>query len=224
MGQFFEKVLFFPSLLATLVSDKMTNQNWYDRIDDCLVAGALPFRSTVKELIAKEGVRGVLSMNQNFELNRLWYPTPDELDSWGVSFLQLPVADYLAHPTWNQVEEGLDFIHHICSRNHSVYVHCKAGKFRSAVMAATYLMERYNLTPDEAKDTLRSHRRQVWLSAHWDTARVLQDFFEKIHAKYRPEVVSTTRDPIILQKYFDMADTGSSNTTFANDTSTDSVS
>lgn len=59
-------------------------------------------------------------MNEDFELNQLWYPTNDELQDWGVQFLQLPVADYVGLPSWNQVQEGLTFINGICGKNATV--------------------------------------------------------------------------------------------------------
>ena len=66
------------------------------------------------------------------------------------------------------------------SKKHTVYIHCKAGRGRSAVMAACYLMsvsityvsgivhymyqQRYNWTQNEAIDFLKQKRPQVKLS------------------------------------------------------------
>jgi atypical dual specificity phosphatase len=35
---------FYPTLLYNVVMEKITNRNWYDRIDDNVILGALPFR------------------------------------------------------------------------------------------------------------------------------------------------------------------------------------
>jgi atypical dual specificity phosphatase len=35
---------FYPTLLYNVVMEKITNRNWYDRIDDAVILGALPFR------------------------------------------------------------------------------------------------------------------------------------------------------------------------------------
>ena len=40
----------------------------YDRIDDTVVLGALPFHSVAKKLVKEENVKAVISMNEDFEL------------------------------------------------------------------------------------------------------------------------------------------------------------
>jgi hypothetical protein len=59
-------------------------------------------------------------MNEKFETNALWYPSASELQRQGVSFLQLPVVDYVGHATWNQAQKGLAFIDNICANNGTV--------------------------------------------------------------------------------------------------------
>ncbi|OQV25790.1 putative Phosphatidylglycerophosphatase and protein-tyrosine phosphatase 1 [Hypsibius exemplaris] len=170
-----DKLLFVPSMLLTIMSD----DNWYDRIDNCVIIGALPFRSTIDKLIAEHNIKGILSMNQKFEINSLWYPTANEMQSKGVAFMQLPVEDYVGHATWTQAQQGLNFIDRFCAINGTVYVHCKAGKYRSALMTATYLMHKYNITPIEAESRLKSHRKQIWL--HDAETAVLQTFYDRLN-------------------------------------------
>jgi atypical dual specificity phosphatase len=40
----FARLSFYPTLLYNVVMEKLTSRNWYDRIDDNVILGALPFR------------------------------------------------------------------------------------------------------------------------------------------------------------------------------------
>ena len=54
----------------------------------------------------------------------------------------------------------------------SVYVHCKAGRTRSATLVACYLIKKYNLTPEEAVAYIVSRRAQVLLhKKQWQAIR-----------------------------------------------------
>lgn len=41
----FARVTFYPTLLYNVFMEKVTQRNWYDRIDENVILGALPFRS-----------------------------------------------------------------------------------------------------------------------------------------------------------------------------------
>lgn len=41
----FARVTFIPTLVYNVVLEKVTPRRWYDRIDNSIVLGALPFRS-----------------------------------------------------------------------------------------------------------------------------------------------------------------------------------
>lgn len=46
----FARATFYPTLLYNVVMEKITTRNWYDRIDETVVLGALPFRRTTKQV------------------------------------------------------------------------------------------------------------------------------------------------------------------------------
>lgn len=69
----------------------------------------------------------------------------------GVEFLQLATTDIFASPCQEKLRKGVDFINKFVPSNTSatlenqlpkpsVYVHCKAGRTRSATLVACYLM------------------------------------------------------------------------------------
>lgn len=66
------------------------------------------------------------------------------LQSWenlGVKFLQLQTRDIFESPDQAKLTKGVQFINEIISEtNGSVYVHCKAGRTRSATLVGCYLM------------------------------------------------------------------------------------
>lgn len=41
----FARVTFYPTLLYNVLMEKVTQRNWYDRIDENVILGALPFRN-----------------------------------------------------------------------------------------------------------------------------------------------------------------------------------
>lgn len=46
----FARVSFYPSLFYNVLMEKVTTRRWYDRIDENMILGALPFRSMAKEV------------------------------------------------------------------------------------------------------------------------------------------------------------------------------
>lgn len=41
----FARVTFIPTLVYNVVLEKVTARRWYDRIDNSIILGALPFRN-----------------------------------------------------------------------------------------------------------------------------------------------------------------------------------
>lgn len=46
----FARVSFYPTLLYNVLMEKATSRNWYDRIDENVILGALPFRSQANDV------------------------------------------------------------------------------------------------------------------------------------------------------------------------------
>lgn len=80
----------------------------------------------------------------------------------GRRYLNLPVPDFHA-PTLEQVAAGVEFIRE-ARRQGPVYVHCAAGRGRSALLVAAFLLaERRVETAGEAVEFLRRIRPEVLL-------------------------------------------------------------
>lgn len=65
-----------------------------------------------------------------------------EWEAVGVKFLQLSTTDIFEAPSQDKLQHGVEFIRDVeaSSPRGAVYVHCKAGRTRSATLVACYLM------------------------------------------------------------------------------------
>ncbi|XP_014258724.1 phosphatidylglycerophosphatase and protein-tyrosine phosphatase 1 [Cimex lectularius] len=167
----FARLSFYPTLLYNVLMEKMTSRNWYDRIDDTVILGALPFRSMTDKLISEENVRGVVSMNEDYELY-LFSNSCAEWKDRDVEFLQLSTRDIFEAPCQNKLNQGVQFINKFRNTNFSVYVHCKAGRTRSATLVGCYLMSKNGWNPEEAVDYMRQKRAHILFHAiQWEAMR-----------------------------------------------------
>lgn len=140
-----------------------------------------------------ENVKAVVSMNEDYEINYLSNNTA-QWAKLGVKFLQLPTIDIFQAPSQSKLYNGVEFInsflpsdkkikniassHELNDTNESgsVYVHCKAGRTRSATLVGCYLMKKNGWTPEQAVDHMRSCRSHVLLhSPQW---KALRQFYE----------------------------------------------
>lgn len=156
------RLAFYPTLLYNIVLRRITNRNWYDRIDDTVIVGALPFPTTSQELVKNENVHGVISLNEDYELKH-WVTTREEWEKLGVKALYLPTVDLVAAPSQADLVKGVNFILKHVGCKQSVYIHCKAGRTRSATLAACFLVKNFGWTPSEAVELLMKKRPHIWL-------------------------------------------------------------
>lgn len=110
-------------------------------------------------------------MNEDFEL-RHWVPSAEEWKLHGVQFLQLETADIFHAPTPEKLNRGIAFIRQFEGTGNSVYVHCKAGRTRSATLVACYLMQKNNWDAKTAVHFMKSKRPHILLhTVQWDAIR-----------------------------------------------------
>ena len=64
------RVLFYPTLLYTVFRGRVrgpAHRDWYHRIDHTVLLGALPLKNMTRRLVLDENVRGVITMNEEYE-------------------------------------------------------------------------------------------------------------------------------------------------------------
>uniref|UniRef100_A0A182MZN7 Phosphatidylglycerophosphatase and protein-tyrosine phosphatase 1 n=1 Tax=Anopheles dirus TaxID=7168 RepID=A0A182MZN7_9DIPT len=185
----FARITFYPSLFYNVVMEKVTARNWYDRIDENVILGALPFRSMAQDMVRKENIKAVVSMNEDYEL----WAFSNNKARWaklGVEFLQLETTDIFESPCQEKLWRGVHFMNRFLpatgklarlappadaapAEPGTIYVHCKAGRTRSATLVGCYLMMKNGWSPEQAVEHMRDCRPHVLLrSKQWEALRL----------------------------------------------------
>ena len=153
-GALLARLAFWPTLgWNVLLGRVLKVRNWWDRVDEFVVLGALPFRSDVARLAAC-GVRGVVNTCAE-------YAGPQaEYQAAGIEQLRIPTTDFTP-PSLPDVERAVEFMQRFAERGETVYVHCKAGRARSATVVLCWLVAHRGLAPAAAQQLLLSKRPHV---------------------------------------------------------------
>ncbi|XP_066439403.1 phosphatidylglycerophosphatase and protein-tyrosine phosphatase 1 [Eleutherodactylus coqui] len=178
------RVLFYPTLLYNVIMEKISRRKWYDRIDETVILGALPFRGTSDRLVEEENVRGVITMNEEYE-TRLLCPSSQEWSALGVEQLRLSTVDFTGVPTIEHLQKGVEFVHKHRKMGNTVYIHCKAGRSRSATMVAAYLIEKHKWKPDVASAFIAEIRPHILIRN--TQLQVLEKFYILVTNSDTPE-------------------------------------
>nr|XP_043612583.1 phosphatidylglycerophosphate phosphatase PTPMT2 [Erigeron canadensis] len=169
------RALFYPTLLYNVVRNRVqTEFRWWDRVDQFVLLGAVPFPTDVLHL--KElGVSGVVTLNESYETL-----VPTSLyHAHGIDHLVIPTRDYIFAPSYDDICKAVEFIHDNASAGKTTYVHCKAGRGRSTTIILCYLVKHKHMTPKAAYDYVKSIRPRVRLAySQW---QAVQDYyFDKV--------------------------------------------
>ncbi|KAL0097950.1 protein-tyrosine phosphatase-like protein [Phycomyces blakesleeanus] len=148
-------VLLYYNKAAVHIFGYFTGWSWFNRVDKRLILGALPTPSYIKQLHARDNLCTIINMCAEFPGYLSLY---DELS---IQQIRLPTTDF-SIPTVNAITKGVNsIIDTMENKDGVVYLHCKAGRGRSAVIALCYLLRVYRLTPVEAQEVLLVCRPQV---------------------------------------------------------------
>lgn len=120
----------------------------FSKVTDYLYVGP-QFRKAGKRHLIKNGFDSSVNMRIEFDdathgLNLPYY-------------CYLPTVDD-APPSFEHLDQGVDFIRERANAGGKVYVHCKAGIGRAAILTAAYLIREIGMTTEEAFDTIRRSR------------------------------------------------------------------
>jgi len=175
VGPMFARVTFLPTLAYNVAMERVSGRRWWDRVDDKVILGALPFRSEyTQHLIKDQNIKGVVSMNEDYEL-ALFSHQAEGWSKMGVEFLQLSTTDIFSAPSQDKLVRGVEFIDEVTARHKgsSVYVHCKAGRTRSATLVGCYLMSEHGQwSPELAVQRMKEVRPHVLLhNKQWEAMR-----------------------------------------------------
>lgn len=158
------KTFYFISLHYRFLMNKMWGKKmspWWNTIDSSLILGALPLQVKLEEMLKSIDAPAILSLVEDFELQGLPFCLrPVSKDDWKyrqIPHLQLSLPDMKCLSN-DQFDQGIEFIEEQKAKGRQIYVHCKAGRGRSASLVAAYYAEKYKLDVESALKKIRDKR------------------------------------------------------------------
>ncbi|WP_234824133.1 phosphatidylglycerophosphatase and protein-tyrosine phosphatase 1 family protein [Bremerella cremea] len=168
----YARMIYWPSYLYnwTMIR-RLKWWRWYDEIDEHVFVGAVPSRQMAEDLAAS-GIAAVINTCQEYE------GPLDIYEEHGIEQLYLPTIDFTP-PSVEDIDEGVRFIEKYVAAGKDVYVHCKAGRARSATIVLCWLMKTKGMTPEQAQVFMKEKRRQVLSSIY--LRPVVQTYYRGLH-------------------------------------------
>jgi atypical dual specificity phosphatase len=175
-----------------IISDTYTRQysipmgndlhDW-DEVLPRLFLGVIPTKEDAKNIVSAINGLGqnlglVVSVVEPWELKNKQTPA----DWMSIDHYLLPVRDYTADVTPSNVYEAIHEMRLCIEERKSVYLHCKAGRGRSATILACYIAAfecgpgkwlPADATPEDIREFIQKRRRQI--SLHKKNFDVIRD-------------------------------------------------
>ncbi|MFQ5787887.1 MAG: dual specificity protein phosphatase family protein [Thermodesulfobacteriota bacterium] len=166
----YARILFYPTLVFNMFLSRVIGiRNWWDQVDEYVILGALPTQSDIPKL-KNMGIKAVLNVCEEHAGHKEAYFAA------GIEQLRLPTIDYTM-PSLKTVQRGVEFIDSCVARGQKVYVHCKAGRGRSAAIVLCWLMKSKKLSAQSAMEFLLSRRPHINNQIY--KRKVVSEFIEK---------------------------------------------
>ena len=147
-------LVFYPTLLWNLLLGRLLGiRRWWDEVDEHVVIGALPFESDVPKL-SELGIGAVVNTCYEYDGPIAAY------NRNGIEQLHVPTVDF-SHPSLETIEMAVDFMEQQIADGKRIYVHCKAGRARSATVVVCWMIKHYQMTADQAQSLLLKVRPHV---------------------------------------------------------------
>lgn len=147
------RAIHYPGLAAIWLLFKLgLRGEWWTEIDDTVILGAIPFSYHVPKLKSL-GVSATINMCDEsigpieelsrYEIVQHWFPTVDHFE-----------------PDLNDIDAAVKLLINYRNNNSKVYVHCRAGRGRSAAVVFAYLIS-IGHSATEAQSILSTKRPNV---------------------------------------------------------------
>ncbi len=187
LGNRRKKIVYKISLLMSIFFKKIIPKSrpWWHEVAPHLYLGAIPLKNFAhdEKIVKNLGVKAVLSLIEDFEFSTKSIASkPCRTHHWeqlGVKHLILPAVDFKALPL-ETLEKGVAFLDENIENGINCYVHCKAGKGRSAAMIVAYLLKKGKASSvDEAIAQLKQKR--PFISIPKKRRHTLELYYQKHH-------------------------------------------
>lgn len=147
-------LLFYPTLLWTIFLGRVIGaRSWWDEIDEHVILGAIPLATDVEKL-HELGVGCIINLCAESSGPVALYK------KYNIDYFNLPTADFTC-PDLSTIKQGVSLIKGREEKGVKVYVHCKAGRGRSASIVFCWLVNDRQLSMEEAMNLLISKRPHV---------------------------------------------------------------
>lgn len=130
--------------VRSLTSDRPTNFGWV--LEGRLAGSGLPVTKAEFDWARSQGISAIVTVREG--------PLPEEWVDGSVGYLHLQVDDFAA-PALEDIDRAVKFID---AQAGPVMVHCAAGKGRTGVILAAYLVKKEGLTAQKAIGRIRAMR------------------------------------------------------------------
>jgi atypical dual specificity phosphatase len=154
LRRLYARSVFYPTLAWNVTLGRIVKvRNWWDFIDPNVIVGARPFNRDVTTLHAA-GVRAVVNTCEE-------YAGPvRQYEQCGIVQLHIPTTDF-THPRLDDVIQAVEFVQQHVEAGDTVYIHCKAGRARSATIALCWLIKFRSMNAHEAQAALLACRPHI---------------------------------------------------------------
>lgn len=154
LSRLYATIVFYPTLGWNMLLGRVLKvRNWWDRIDPHVIVGAFPFAGDVAGMHAA-GVRAVVNTCEEYAGPQNAYA------KYGIEQLRIPTTDF-THPKLDDVQKAVDFVQEHVEKGDTVYIHCKAGRARSATVALCWLMKYRGMSMHKGQAELLKARSHV---------------------------------------------------------------
>lgn len=197
---------------AIWYKQNITGERHFDLVIPGLVVGGIPIagdplRSPAAiARVFNNNIGLVVSAVQGYELS-----ATGSVAAWKLAgapkHIQVPINDFSAEVGLDNLIQAANEINKCILSNKIAYAHCKSGRSRGTLMAASYLVTYGALTPANARELLLNYRQQTDLYPDLLTVlqRVQDEFFKKRPTLSSPTAL-TSRER--YKQYLPLVETG----------------
>jgi len=170
---YYKKIFMYKLTLYKKIFDHTYDPNnfpWWNEIGDKIILGAIPLKNYKHDTILKdkEHVKYIITILDKFEIDTITYisePVTEEI--WKYNDIEqkivnapdfMPIELNELHELVLYIKKCIDIIG---DGNDKIYIHCKSGHGRSALVVMAFLMSKYGMTPDNAYTYVKNKRSVV---------------------------------------------------------------
>jgi protein-tyrosine phosphatase len=150
---------------------KLRKDEWFTQINDNIILGAIPLNNLDHlNSLKKLGVKTVISVIEEFERDETIGIKPVSTEEWNKNSVQnyiFSVEDFSGIPV-KKLNEIVDLINEKVGDGNKIYIHCKSGIGRSALVTICFLFKYSEKKFNNIYETMlyvKSKRNKIYLNS-----------------------------------------------------------